>query len=200
MLKGAYVPAAFRDKPPTGYLDPLHASFFADLDAGDTVFLFYLRPAHPSGRLGRPDIGVIVQGGRVVYPRDSEATPDNTYNLAEFERVLTSLVGPSQDRWRIAGPWKLLLPAGFQRDVTFTQIDANRFLLEPKGIAFSGVYEVRDNRLLRVPADGEHSPIYGWKLMSRHLAHLDEQPTKSRPANYDGAVLFRVKSDVIEHK
>jgi hypothetical protein len=64
-------------------------------------------------------------------------------------------------------------------------------------LTLGGEYELQGDRLVRCPAANEQPPLaYEWRFLSRHLVHLDVQPPKSRPADYDGAVLFRPREAV----
>lgn len=201
VLKGEYSPTAFAHQPPTGYVNPLHAPFYDQLDAGEKVFLFYVDHHRPGdGRLDRPDLGVIVDNGRVTFPPVDHQPPSMT--VKQFQRQIAALLLPldvaptPRDSWHLAGPWKLLLPAGYEHDVTFTHVKGNRYRMEPGVLTVAGLYELEGDRLVRVPNEEQPPLVYEWKFLSRHIVHLDKQPPKSRPADYDGAVLFRTQAAV----
>jgi len=197
VLKGNYQPTTFTKPPPTGFVDPLHAPFFADLDAGERLFLFYIdHNDRPSG-LGTPDLAVFVQNGRVTYPpADREGAAPPSYTARQFQQRIApskprSAAPPPKDRWQLAGPWKLLLPAGYEHDVTFQHVAGRRYRMEPGSLSFAGDYELHADRLIRIPTDDRPHLTYEWQFRSRHMVHLKKQPTKSAPADYEGAVFFR---------
>jgi hypothetical protein len=54
-----------------------------------------------------------------------------------------------------------------------------------------GDYELRGDRLVRLPGDERPALVYEWDIRTRHMLNLARQPKESRPADYRGAVLFR---------
>jgi hypothetical protein len=91
---------------------------------------------------------------------------------------------------QLPGQWLLTLPRGFKYETVLRPLPENRFSLE-KAVSFSGVYEVRDNRLLIVP----QNPVdagYAWELRAPDELVLVGQPPISKiGSDYRGATLKR---------
>ncbi len=91
----------------------------------------------------------------------------------------------------LAGTWLMTLPAGFQYQVTVWPLGGNRYSLR-NAVRFSGVYELREDRL--VLTRGTSSPAQGfeWKLLPSGELSLVAQPPPSKIGqNYLGATLKR---------
>jgi hypothetical protein len=202
--KGEYSPQAFVVPPPTGYID-------TDLGAGGNrepgreVVLFFARHNQPKAGISRHDMMLAVRDGLVSYPGDvgDRLTPSRRFALTDFKREVKQLVDdriedipqpePAPVRRQshdFSGTWRVLLPAGFEHQVTLTSAGENRFRVEPRSLNMSGVYEVRGDRLVLVEPQEERLRGFEWSIRSPFLMTLTSEATNTG-ATYRDAVLFR---------
>lgn len=140
---------------------------------------------------------------RQIVPQCGLIEP-RKFTLKQFEREVKVLIDdrpPSEvrkvvvekaGRFDLAGNWRMLLPAGFEHRVTLKEVGENRYRLEPAGLNSSGVYELRDHRLVLVEPREERLRGFEWQVRSPYLATLVEQASGTG-SDYLGAVLFRIK-------
>lgn len=202
--KGEYSPLAFVRQPPTGYIDT-GLGDGGDREAGREVILFFARHNQSQAGISRHDMALTVRDGVVSYPSETEArfSKPEQFSLKEFKRKIKQLVEdkieetpqpepapakrPSPD---FSGSWRLLLPAGFEHQVTITSLDDNRYRLEPRSLNMSGVYEVRGDRLVLVKPREERLKGFEWSVRSPFLMTLVGEASNTG-ATYRDAVLFR---------
>lgn len=202
--KGAYSPQAFVVPPPTGYIDTdLGAA--GNREAGREVILFFARHNQHRTGISRHDMVLAVRDGFVSYPGDTgdRLSASRRFALNDFKREIKQLVEdkieeaprpeaaramrPSHD---FSGSWRLLLPAGFEHQVTLTSAGENRYRVEPRSLNMSGVYEVRGDRLVLAEPREERLKGFEWSVRSPFLMTLVAEATNTG-ATYRDAVLFR---------
>ena len=88
-----------------------------------------------------------------------------------------------------SGDWRLLLPAGFEHQLSLVRLDECRYRLSG-GLNMSGTYEVQGDELVMVEQVHGDAIGFRWKIHSPHLFSLIAQSNKSG-AHYLGATLFR---------
>lgn len=101
---------------------------------------------------------------------------------------------PAQQRPDVSGTWRVFLPAGFEHEAALRHVEGNKFRFEPGHLTFSGVYEIRGNRLvLAEPADPAHKG-FEWEIRSPYLLTMSKQASTTG-ADYMGAILFRGQAE-----
>jgi hypothetical protein len=92
----------------------------------------------------------------------------------------------------LGGHWQLTLPAGFQYHAVIKPLGADRLSVE-KAVRFSGVYELRDNRLVLVEPINRGPLGFEWEVRgSDELLLVGQPPIGKTGANYLGATLRRL--------
>lgn len=206
---GAYNPLAFTRHPRTGYIGDTGGDQRAEPAVGAEVVLFFKKETQPGDGIGRHELAVPVRDGVVTYPVERQAGFDvvvepRKFTLKDFEREVKLLIddkpaeavprnpGANQARSGLAGNWRLLLPAGYDRPVTLKETGQNRYRLEPGNLNCSGVYELRDKRLVLIEPREPRLSGFEWQVRSPYMASLVGQASNTG-ADYSGAVLFRAK-------
>lgn len=90
----------------------------------------------------------------------------------------------------LAGEWTMYLPAGFEHKITLEQVEEGLYRLSPGKLNSSGLYAVKDDRLVGVLPTEPDAPRFQWTIRSPHMLILAEQPARLG-SNYSGAILFR---------
>jgi hypothetical protein len=100
---------------------------------------------------------------------------------------------PAEAAPKLAGRWSLALPKGAKYEVTLHQGDGGRYRLE-KAHNFTGVYELRENRLVMIEAPVKGREGFVWEIRGAEELVLVAQPPNltSDPRTYLGATLKRL--------
>jgi RNA polymerase sigma factor (sigma-70 family) len=92
----------------------------------------------------------------------------------------------------LAGSWRMKLPAGFQYQVLIRPLGENRVSVE-KAVRFSGIYELRQDRLILVKGANSTEKGFEWEVRgSDDLALVAQPPVAKTGSNYLGATLRRL--------
>ncbi len=213
--KGEYSPRAFVRQPPTGYINT-GGPDATNGKAGVEVILCYTRHNQPKEGIHAHDMSLLVEDGKVTYPPGVVEFPGGRkYTLEEFKREITSRIdrpaardsgeerGVEAARQRgveparsgvrtvadLSGPWRMLLPAGFEHAIKLVALEDGRYRLDGEGLNSCGTYEVRDKRLVIVEATEPRYLGFEWEIRSPYLLTLVGQSELEQ--DYRGAVLFR---------
>ncbi len=90
----------------------------------------------------------------------------------------------------LAGEWTMYLPAGFEHKITLERVEDGLYRLSPGKLNSSGLYAVKDDRLVGVLPTEPEAPRFQWTIRSPYMLILAEQPDRLG-SNYSGAILFR---------
>jgi hypothetical protein len=215
--KGEYSPRAFVRQPPTGYINT-GGPDVANGKAGVEVILCYTRHNQPREGIHAHDMSLLVKEGKLTYPPGIVEFPGGRdYAVEEFKREITSRMidgsaAPEAGGERgaaeagrpgvrsvqdLSGPWRMLLPAGFEHAVKLVALEDGRYRLDGEALNSNGVYEVRDKRLVIVEAKEPRYLGFEWEIRSPYLLTLVGQSELEQ--DYRGAVLFRPRQQP-EHR
>lgn len=89
----------------------------------------------------------------------------------------------------LSGPWRLLLPAGYEHEITLRTTEPDEYRFDSAGLTFSGQYCLEDDQLVSAKTE-DRKGQYFWKVNSPYLLTLTKE-TVNNGSDYTGAVLFR---------
>jgi hypothetical protein len=95
----------------------------------------------------------------------------------------------------LAGQWRVLLPEGYEYDITVTALKDGGYHLAPESLTFCGDYQLQDNHLVNTKSPDNPAGRYHWKMNSPYMFTLTKQ-TSSVGSYYTGAVLFRSRKEL----
>ncbi len=95
-----------------------------------------------------------------------------------------------RDAAGLEGDWDVALPAGFKHGLSILHLDAARDRMSEAGV-FSGVYELRGDKLAVVEPDDKRLTEFVWQMEDSNRLLLIESSHKTGQ-DYRGAVLVRV--------
>lgn len=153
---------------------------------------------------GQPEYGVEEFKREITSRVEKSVVRDGEVEDGGFDRRLPAGRGVAQrlgetSRARPAGdysgPWRMLLPAGFEHAVKFTEIEGGLYRLDGEGLRFNGIYEVRDRRLVIVEPMEPRFEGFEWEIRSPYLLTLVGQSERLEQ-DYRGAVLFRGRARI----
>lgn len=129
----------------------------------------------------------VLVSATVLVSRMRAAPPPREYDRAGNGSVFATDAAPSGPR-ALAGDWRMYLPAGFVHSVSLLPMGTDHYRLEPKWLNSSGVYEVRDGRLVIVEPNDRRLLGFEWAIGSDgQLALVGQPPLEKTGANYVGA-------------
>ena len=94
-----------------------------------------------------------------------------------------------KEEFDLSGDWRLLLPAGYEYEVTLAKADQGGYRLMGRGLTVRGDYRLEGGGLVSVETQDRNGQFI-WKVNSPYLLTLTKQ-TASVGSDYTGAVLFR---------
>jgi hypothetical protein len=98
---------------------------------------------------------------------------------------------PDRAAATLAGRWVMTLPAGFEHQIVVRPLGGNRLAVE-KAVRFSGIYELRDGRLVLVKPTNPAESGFEWEVRTPSEVVLVAQPPVAKTGqNYLGATLTR---------
>lgn len=93
---------------------------------------------------------------------------------------------------RLAGGWRMNLPAGFVHPTTIQDSGKGLFLLRSGGSVFNGLYEWQNGRLVLVRSDDDPRMLgLVWNWDGKKLTLIEEPRNAPTGSSYVGAVLDR---------
>lgn len=99
----------------------------------------------------------------------------------------------------LAGTWTMSLPAGFEHQVTLTDLGDGQYRLRPRSLNSSGVYRLDENKLVIETPGDERLTGFEWRIASPNKLVLVGQPDTSRTgSSYLGATLVRREQNEAE--
>lgn len=105
--------------------------------------------------------------------------------------VAVFLSGRNSNRWfepALEGKWEMTLPRGFKSTTNITR-DPDGFYVLGTGGVLSGVYELRDDRLVVVKPSDERMIDLVWARVGNQLQLVSEPKGTPTGASYIGAVM-----------
>jgi hypothetical protein len=108
----------------------------------------------------------------------------------ESNRAAPVAVTPYRQSVDLTGRWRMLLPAGFEHEVRLVPAGGGAYRLEPGGFNSSGIYSLREGRLVLVEPTEQRLAGFEWTIRSPYLMTLTAQPGNTG-SDYSGAILFR---------
>jgi RNA polymerase sigma factor (sigma-70 family) len=95
----------------------------------------------------------------------------------------------------LAGSWRMTLPAGYKYQVRMRPLGADRVSVE-KAVCFSGIYELRQGRLILVESALIPKKYFEWEVRgAEELALVAQPPVEKIGANYLGTTLRRLPEE-----
>jgi hypothetical protein len=116
-------------------------------------------------------------------------TANRTTRLPKDGTKLTKPKPATKRELDLSGSWRLMLPAGYEHEITLKQTHDGIYRLASTGLNFNGDYCLEEGQLLGVGIE-DRKAQYLWKVNSPYLLTLTKQ-TANVGSDYTGAVLFR---------
>jgi RNA polymerase sigma factor (sigma-70 family) len=95
---------------------------------------------------------------------------------------------------KLVGTWVMTLPRGFQYQVVVRRLGPDRYSLG-KAVRFSGIYELRKDRLTRIGPEKPVKERFIWEVRDDKWVLVGQPPVGKTGANYLGATLERKKEN-----
>ncbi|HEY7153602.1 MAG TPA: M56 family metallopeptidase [Gemmataceae bacterium] len=145
-----------------------------------------LARTRPGGRLGlsgRVAIGVfgvlaigllLIAGLRAapIHPTTLSASSEGALSVVPDDAGQGLIAPPDA----IAGQWLMTLPAGFRHRITFSPLGQGRYRFEPRKLVMSGVYTVKDDRLVIVAPNDKRLTGFEWQTQQDGSLTLIGEP------------------------